>query len=183
MSTRIKDVGTWTLRQSFDAKKTEMHTRDLCVECWTANTGGVRSARKFRKEQTQKRGRHGSPASWGLLGRDGDARNTGTFREHEGTWRNRRCWKRTGLCCVWRCTNQLVKTSGPTYTKVLKSVCKQICVKKAGQNIAGLGKVAWRKTEMQLFFSARKDAPHFRPSWIERGSQNRAGAAISVNSK
>ena len=38
-----------------------------------------------------------------------------------------------------------------------KEVFRNIGVKKAGQIIAGLGKVAWRKTGRNLFFSAKND--------------------------
>ena len=37
-----------------------------------------------------------------------------------------------------------------------KEVCRKIGVKKAGRRIAGLSKVVWRKTEKELFFSAKK---------------------------
>ena len=38
----------------------------------------------------------------------------------------------------------------------LREVCRKIGVKNAGQRMAGLGKVAWRKTEREPFLSARK---------------------------
>ena len=36
-----------------------------------------------------------------------------------------------------------------------KEVCEKIGVKMAGQRVAGLGKVAWRKTPPESFFSAK----------------------------
>ena len=39
----------------------------------------------------------------------------------------------------------------------LQELCWEVGVKKAGQRIAGLGRVAWRKTEKEPFFSKRRD--------------------------
>ena len=38
---------------------------------------------------------------------------------------------------------------------VQKKVCRKMRVKKVGQRIVGLGKVAWRKTEKEPFFSSK----------------------------
>ena len=38
----------------------------------------------------------------------------------------------------------------------LREVCRKIGVKNAGRRMAGLGKVAWRKTEREPFLSTRK---------------------------
>ena len=55
-------------------------------------------------------------------------------------------------CCVKRCTNQ----EWTDMFERLREVSRKIGVKNAGQRMAGLGKVAWRKTEREPFLSARK---------------------------
>ena len=55
-------------------------------------------------------------------------------------------------CCVKRCANQ----EWTDMFERLREVSRKIGVKNAGQRMAGLGKVAWRKTEREPFLSARK---------------------------
>ena len=51
-----------------------------------------------------------------------------------------------------------------------KKWCNNFAIVKAGPIIAGLGKMAWRKTEMWPFFSARNDLEATLNTWSEFGS-------------
>ena len=58
-----------------------------------------------------------------------------------------------GMAMLCQALYQSIKVE--EWTENLKDVTEMIGVKKAGQKVAGLGKVAWRKTSKESYFSAK----------------------------
>ena len=54
-------------------------------------------------------------------------------------------------------SNRLGKKTWSDMHESVKEVCNKIEVKEAGQRIAGLGELAWRKSDRGLFFSPKED--------------------------